>query len=125
MNYLLDTHVVLWLVGVRKKFRRPSLRRLEDPTNTLWISAISIWEIGVKEQLGKLKVPSDWSDCIRNWEAKELPVRWSHATRASGLPRHHSDPFDRMLIAQALCEEMTLVTDDETIQQYDLKTMQP
>jgi PIN domain nuclease of toxin-antitoxin system len=125
MDYLLDTHVVLWLAGNRKKIRKQTIRLLENPSHSIWISSASIWEIGVKSELGKLTIPDNWLDQIEDWDAKELAISWSHATRASELPKIHGDPFDRMLIAQALTERMTLVTDDEKIHQYDLKYIEP
>ncbi len=125
MNYLLDSHVVVWLADNHKRLRKRTVRLFEDPANTIWISAISIWEIGVKTQLGKLRMPDDWLSRIDEWEARELSITWQHAERASGLPRLHDDPFDRMLIAQALCESMVLVTDDEFIHRYEVKFMEP
>ena len=125
MDYLLDTHVVLWLAGNRKRIRKQTIRLLESPSHSIWISSVSIWEIGVKSELGKLTIPDDWLDRIEDWNANELAISWPHATRASGLPKIHGDPFDRMLIAQALTERMTLVTDDERIHQYDLAYIEP
>lgn len=121
----MDTHVIVWLATRRRRIRKATVNLFEDPANTLWISAVSVWEIGVKTRLGKLRMPEDWLSRIDEWEARELSICWKHAERASGLPDWHDDPFDRMLIAQALCESMTLVTDDEDIHQYEVEFLEP
>ncbi len=125
MNYLLDTHVIVWLATKRRRIRKATVSLFEDPANTLWISAVSVWEIGIKTRLGKLRMPEDWLSRTDEWEARELSISSKHAARASGLPELHDDPFDRMLIAQALCESMTLVTDDEFIHQYEVTYLEP
>ena len=89
------------------------------------ISAASVWEIGIKQALGKLKVPESILPVIQDEGFEELPITGQHAELASRLPNHHRDPFDRMLIAQAVLEGLILVTNDKQIETYDLVLMKP
>ncbi len=87
------------------------------------ISAATVWEIGIKQDLGKLKVPESVLPAIQNGGFEELPITGRHAELAARLPDHHRDPFDRMLIAQAISEGLVLVTGDKRIEGYDLAFM--
>lgn len=89
------------------------------------VSAASIWEIAIKTSIGKLRVRGNVPVALAKSRFKELPIRFGHALSVSGLPPHHGDPFDRILIAQAREEKMTLVTADATIRRYDVDTLDP
>lgn len=123
MRLLLDTHVAIW------HFEDPALlsvearEAIEDPTNALYLSAASVWEWAIKAAQGKITTPGSLDEGARRAGFMELPVTWSHGRFASSLPLLHSDPFDRMLVAQAVAEDLVLVTRDLLVQQYDVATM--
>ncbi len=125
MNLLLDTHIFLWLNSAPEKLPASAERACCDPTNKLFLSLVSPWEIQIKQQLGKLQLQADLSDLIQTQRNENnlqiLPIELDHIYALSHLPYHHNDPFDRLLIAQAQVESMTLVTVDKKICQYDLK----
>jgi PIN domain nuclease of toxin-antitoxin system len=92
-----------------------------SPENRVLISAVTAWEIAIKRALGRLKFPLDrFDDIMQRMGFDALPILPAHAIVAGGLPRHHDDPFDRMLIAQALTESLTLVSGDEAVARYDV-----
>jgi PIN domain nuclease of toxin-antitoxin system len=125
VNLLLDTHVVLWALGDPERLA-PRVRDLvTDPRNTVAVSAVSVWEVEIKRQLGTLLAPDGFaSECLdRGFD--ELPIGFAHAQVAGQLPRHHDDPFDRMLIAQATVEGFTVVTADDAFRRYDVRVMAP
>ena len=123
MNLLLDTHVVLWWLAGDARLRQPSREAIKAVENRVVISAASVWEAGIKKALGKLTFePAEWRMVAEAQCFAELPVRHEHAWVASALPRHHEDPFDRMLIAQAIVEELTVVTSDRIFGQYSVPT---
>jgi len=121
MRLLLDTHAFLWVDGEPEKLSRRAQELYEDPENTLFISVASIWEMQIKNQLGKLKLNLPLADLIRQQQENGieiLSVAASHVFALDSLPNHHKDPFDRLIIAQAISEGMTLVTADPQIRQY-------
>ncbi|WP_437791859.1 type II toxin-antitoxin system VapC family toxin [Sorangium sp. So ce693] len=122
MKLLLDTHVWLWAVLTPERIAATARQAIEDPHNTLLISAASAWEIAVKYAIGKLPLPEKPEllvpRVIAALEAIELPVTSRHAISSAALPYHHRDPFDRLLVAQALCEGAALVTVDELLTRY-------
>lgn len=126
MKILLDTHAFLWLVANQKLSQR-AVDVFLDRDNQLFLSAASYWEICVKNSLGKLILVEDWQQVLdREMQAND--VRWlsiekAHCQAIVGLPWLHRDPFDRLLIAQALCEDMTILTADANIQQYSVATL--
>jgi len=97
-----------------------SLEAIEDPGTPLYFSAASIWEMAIKEALGKLKMPGDLVSTMEERGFQELPVVSRYAIVAGALPPHHGDPFDRMLVAQAQSEGLTVVTNDARIAAYDV-----
>jgi PIN domain nuclease of toxin-antitoxin system len=120
---LLDTHVLLWWRG---EYRRISTRALEviaDPEIAVFFSSASIWEIAIKHASGKLRMPSNLLETMVERGFSELPIRSSDGLRAGALPAHHADPFDRMLIAQAQSEKLTLVTSDARMAAYDVPVL--
>ncbi|MFB9237166.1 type II toxin-antitoxin system VapC family toxin [Plantactinospora siamensis] len=117
MSLLLDTHVVLWAITGDATLGEDFLDRLRhDPE--IFLSPVSLWEITIKQTAGKLDGPADLAERVRDMGFRELPVTSAHAIAAGRLPPHHRDPFDRMLVAQAITEGLTLVSRDASIARY-------
>lgn len=127
MRVLLDTHVWLWLQTSPERLSERSLDLLADPANELLLSAASAWEIAVKVGLGKLSLPAAPADYVPRRLATSgttaLPVELRHALHVATLPRHHRDPFDRLLVAQAQVEGMPLMTADPQLSAYDVEIL--
>lgn len=123
MKLLLDTHILLWALLDDPALGASRRAALEDPGSALYLSAASIWEISIKRALGKLDVPDTVFDTATQGGCQPLPILWPHAQAAGELPAHHNDPFDRMLIAQAQIEGMTLLTADRAFAAYDVPTL--
>ena len=123
MRLLLDTHVFLWWVSEWGRIAEPARRAIANPGNQVFVSAVSGWEIGVKRAKGKLVAPDNLAAIVTDKRFEHLPLSFVHAERAAALPRLHGDPFDRMLIAQAQTEGLTLVTRDKRIPRYEVETM--
>ena len=124
MTYLLDTAVLFWAMTDPGALSRKALRICEDPKIKRVISTASLWEMAVKCSIGKMKigpVSSTLSEWVAKLNARVLPLEAAHAYEVYNLPLLHKDPFDRMLIAQALVEDLVLVTNDEDIHRYDIK----
>jgi PIN domain nuclease of toxin-antitoxin system len=119
MSLLLDTHVVLWWLADDPELPEEIKDRLDHEPDVR-VSAATIWEIAIKQALGKISAPADLPDRVGNSGFRELPIDFTHAVAAGRLPLIHRDPFDRMLVAQARCEDLTLVTRDSYCQQYDV-----
>ena len=125
MNYLLDTHAFLWFVLNDKALSRRARRTIEDPANIIYLSMASIWEMAIKVNLGKLTLPSPLTPYIQSEmdrnDFSQLEIRLKHLARVAILPRprHHKDPFDRLIIAQALCEDFAIITKDTKFKGYD------
>ena len=122
-RFLLDTHVVLWALAEPAKLARPARSALEDAQNEVLVSVVSAWEIAIERALGKLDAPDDLEAAIRMQGFEPLLLTFHHAAQAGGLPPHHRDPFDRMLIAQAQAEGLILVTRDSNIPLYGVRTL--
>lgn len=118
MSLLLDTHVVLWWIYGTPSLPEPVAARIADPGELVVVSAASIWEAAIKAALGKLRVPEALGDVVIDEGFEPLPITFDHAERAGDLPAHHRDPFDRMLVAQALVEGLTIVTHDPAFEPY-------
>jgi PIN domain nuclease of toxin-antitoxin system len=121
MKLLLDTHLLLWAAGEPDKLSDEALRLIEAPDNELFVSAASLWEIAIKSSLGRTDFTADARVLRRGLldnGYNELPVVSEHAVAIVGLPAIHKDPFDRILIAQAMIEGITLLTGDAIIAQY-------
>ncbi len=116
MNLLLDANVVIWLLADLPI--EPAARRAIETADRVYVSAASIWELAVKTAAGRLEAPADLPDRLRDLGVLPLALEWEHARVAGGLPAHHRDPFDRMLIAQAMVERLTIVTRDRDIPRY-------
>lgn len=123
MRLLLDTHVVIWWFrGDAEQFTE-NMRELLRNELEVFISPISLLEIEIKRIRGKLPVPEEFAEAVRSSDFRELPIRHHHAVTAGRLPDLHRDPFDRFLIAQALCDNATLVTRDSIIPEYDVEVL--
>ncbi|MBN3883827.1 MAG: type II toxin-antitoxin system VapC family toxin [Nostoc sp.] len=124
MKLLLDTQCWLWWFAQPERLNEEAIAHIVDENNELWLSVASIWEIGIKVAIGKLPLPDPLDSYISSRMAqlgmRSLEIRVSHALQAAALPLHHRDPFDRMLIAQAQIEEMTLVSADSMFNKYDI-----
>jgi PIN domain nuclease of toxin-antitoxin system len=119
VSLLLDTHVALWAITADAALGVELLERLrQDPD--IFLSPVTLWEITVKQRIGKLGGPHDLAEQVRDMGFRELPVTHVHAVAAGRLPVHHADPFDRMLVAQATVEGLTLATRDPDIRRYDV-----
>jgi PIN domain nuclease of toxin-antitoxin system len=119
VSLLLDTHVVLWWLADDPSLSEEIKDRLDHEPDVR-VSAATLWEIAIKQALGKIAAPADLPERVRDSGFREVPIGFSHAIAAGRLPPIHRDPFDRMLVAQARCEDLTLVTRDPRCQQYDV-----
>ena len=124
MRLLLDTHVVIWWLNGDPKLSH-GVRDLLQNELEVFISPASLWEITIKQSMGKLDAPADLAETIRDSDFHELPVRHRHTITAGRLQAIHRDPFDRLLVAQAQCEKLTLVSTDEHMPKYDVAVMPP
>ncbi|MCZ7589054.1 MAG: type II toxin-antitoxin system VapC family toxin [Gaiella sp.] len=116
---LLDTNVALWLLfGDRRRVSEAAVRALENEADEIVLSAASVWEIAIKRSLGKLTVADGWATALRRLGFEPLPVTALHAEAVERLPWHHRDPFDRLLVAQALVEDLVLVSADPRLVTY-------
>ena len=118
MNLLLDTHALLWWLDDPAKLAPSARAAIGDPANLVHISAVVIWEIVVKRGLGKLEVNGDFDAALAANPFRYLDITIAHARAVADLPPIHRDPFDRMLVAQAIVEGFRLVTRDPLIAQY-------
>lgn len=127
MNLLLDTHIFIWWEIALKNLSAQRVRMLKDSQNTLFLSLASIWEIQIKIQIGKFTFPKPLSEIIEGQQIinnlQILPITAEHIYELENLPFHHKDPFDRLLIAQAITENLTIVTDDAHFSAYSAKIL--
>jgi len=124
VRLLLDSHAFLWWVTDDPKLGRAARREISNPESLVFVSAASIWEITIKTALGRLELGDE--DLVAEISENgflELSIAARHAERAGGLPRLHEDPFDRMLVAQAMLEGLTCVTRDPVFSKYNVATL--
>lgn len=122
MKLLLDTHVLLWWLA-EDPVRADARDAIANPRSVVCVSAASAWELGIKVSLGKLRAPESLSIRLREERFTPLPVTVEHGLRVGELPLLHKDPFDRLLVAQAQLEGLTIVTRDPRIARYDVETL--
>ena len=123
MKCLLDAHTVLWLTGNAPRLSEKAKSTIFDPTNKKFVSIVSAWEIAIKISVGKLKIDGGVMEFFRMVDENGfifLPIKKEHVKHTQTLPLHHRDPFDRMLVAIAASEGMSLITADENIRLYDI-----
>jgi len=127
VKYLLDGVVWLWSIAPVERINRRGREILESGQSEIYFSAASVWELTIKARLGKLALPAPPAQCIPAFMAKQglrpLPVTHFHAVKVFDLPLHHHDPFDRLLIAQAISEEMTILTADRVFREYPVDVL--
>ena len=121
MNLLLDTHVALWAITDDPKLSTKAREMLLAPRNTVWVSAVNVWEIAIKHSLGREAMPVSGQEALQYFRQagyQFLVVEPEHAAIVEDLANHHQDPFDRLLVAQALAEPMRLLTHDVMVSRY-------
>jgi PIN domain nuclease of toxin-antitoxin system len=118
VNLLLDTRTLIWTLEDNSELTTAAREAIVDGNNSVFVSAVSVWEISIKRALGKLDAPDTLLEEIERHRYTPLEIALEHADRAGKLPPIHLDPFDRMLIAQAQAEQLTLVTRDPEIRKY-------
>jgi len=118
VKFLLDTHLLLWWLSNSPLLSSSARQWIRDPENTIFVSAVSLWEVWLKSSIGKLRVPSAFAQRLAGESFTELPLRAEHTPAVAMLEWHHRDPFDRMLIAQAKSENLVLLTADQGLAAY-------
>jgi PIN domain nuclease of toxin-antitoxin system len=121
LNLLLDTHVALWAITDSPKLPKKIREMIASPRSTIWISAATLWEIAIKHSLGRGDMPVSSQDALRYFRESSyrfLAIEPEHVVAVEDLSAHHADPFDRILIAQALVEPMRLITHDAVVARY-------
>lgn len=125
MNLLLDTHAFLWAVDDNPNLSAIARKAIEDGENVVFVSAATAWEIAIKRAIGKLRAPKeDYLEELRLHRFTPLSITTEHALMVENLPFHHRDPFDRMLIAQAQQENLSIVTRDSHMKAYDVRIVE-
>ena len=120
MNLLLDTHVLLWWLDDPTLLSKQALTAIKDLNNEVIVSVVSAWEIAIKKALGKLEAPENLKQMIEDAGFTLMLIDYEHVWKVKSLPFHHDDPFDRLLIAQAKIEYLTLVTRDSRFAAYNV-----
>lgn len=117
-RYLIDTQIFIWLMESNKRLASKHVALLKNPKINIYISIASVWEMVIKQSLGRLKIPVDLEGDIQKTGFRVLPIEIPHVLGLKNLPNFHKDPFDRMIIAQAKKERLILITSDEEIAKY-------
>ncbi len=120
MKLLLDTHVALWWLADDDRVGGDAARQLDDASNRVLLSAAVAWEVAIKRSLGKLRAPAELMATLLGAGVQPLPITLEHASAVEALPWHHRDPFDRLLVAQAIVERATIVSHDDRLRSYDV-----
>lgn len=121
MRLLVDTHAALWLLDEDKRLSASADQMLTDASNEVLLSAAVVWEVAIKRSLGKLDAPDGFAAMLLDAGALPLAVSIDHARAVRSLPWHHRDPFDRLLVAQAILEDAVLVSSDDRLRAYDAR----
>lgn len=123
MRLLLDTHVMVWLDISKNRLPEEVQRTIQNPQNSVYLSLVSVWEMQIKVQLGKLHLNTSLTATLASQQANGiqlLPIQLNHILALSNLPQYHHDPFDRLLIAQTQAEGLTLVSNDAKMKHYGI-----
>ncbi|HET9143542.1 type II toxin-antitoxin system VapC family toxin [Actinophytocola sp.] len=123
MRLLLDTQVLLWWLFADRRLGADATQAITNADNDVLVSAVSAFEICTKQAIGKVQAPDDLEQQLMASSFQELPVTMAHSFEVRSLPMHHKDPFDRILVAQARFEDLTLLTSDRMLRAYDVRTM--
>lgn len=123
MSYLLDTHALLWWLEDDSTLSIEARKIISNPNNLIFVSPINTWEITIKKALGKLKAPDNLEEIILQYGFAHLPINIKHTLFIENLENFHEDPFDRLLIAQAIVEGLSIITRDAKIIQYNVPTV--
>jgi PIN domain nuclease of toxin-antitoxin system len=123
MNLLIDAHVLCWWIGDLPELADDARSAIADPANIVSVSTASVWELAFKLAAGRLEFDGDFREELETNRFDILPIGLDHALAAATLPHHHSDPFDRMLVAQAQIERLTIVTRDRHIPHYEVQVL--
>ena len=121
MKYLLDTHILLWSLHEPSKLNRKMQDVISNTNNIIFVSAATLWELQIKKAISKISLPDNFSMLLEHGGYELLDIKVEHINKLDELPLIHKDPFDRMLIAQSICENIPLVTNDVEIIKYELK----
>jgi PIN domain nuclease of toxin-antitoxin system len=121
VRLLVDTHAALWLLDEDKRLSASADQMLTDASNEVLLSAAVVWEVAIKRSLGKLDAPDGFAAMLLDAGALPLAVSIDHARAVRSLPWHHRDPFDRLLVAQAILEDAVLVSSDDRLRAYDAR----
>jgi PIN domain nuclease of toxin-antitoxin system len=121
VRLLVDTHAALWLLGEDKRLSPTADQMLTDASNEVLLSAAVVWEVAIKQSLGKLDAPDGFAKLLMDGGAMPLSVSIEHAYAVRSLPWHHRDPFDRVLVAQAILEDAVIVSSDDRLRAYDVR----
>ena len=125
MNLLLDTHILIWWLESSKKLTENIFRTIENTRNNVFISSAAIWEIVIKKQIGKLQAPDNLLEVLNENNFTTLSITAEHILSLEKLPDIHSDPFDRIQIAQAIHDQLIFVTMDQKIWKYNVNVLEP
>lgn len=121
MKFLLDTHTLLWTVFEPDKLSAEAQEIIVDQNNIIGVSLVSLWEISIKRNIGRLDIPIDFFEMVTTGGFEMLPLTIAQIEQYQKLPLHHRDPFDRMLVVQARQQKLVLITRDSEISKYDVK----
>ena len=124
MNILLDTHTFLWYLEDSKELSSKSAEIIEDTSNSLWFSIASLWEISIKLGVGKLSLQNSFTELeevLKQLKIEVLPITFSDTEQYLNLPLHHRDPFDRILVAQAINNSLVLISRDAAFDNYEIQ----
>jgi PIN domain nuclease of toxin-antitoxin system len=124
LKLLLDTRALLWWLSDDDQLGRQARELVADPGNDVLISIVSLWEIAVKTRVGKLQADiKEISDAVEHGDFKLLDIEMEHLITLAALPMHHRDPFDHLLIAQAITEDATFISEDRNVARYPVRTL--
>lgn len=123
MKYLIDTHIFIWWIVGDVRLPKKAISILLNTKNQVFVSAVTAWEMTLKQQKGTLKLQRSFDEYFKSTSFEELPVEFGHISSLNKLPSIHKDPFDRLLVAQAMAERVPLISVDPIVKKYPIKTI--